>query len=149
MTGDDLLDFDLLKALDPDERDVVCEFLARHDLEAGTVLFEEGDPAAGLVLVAGGRLRLESRRAGELGVVGRGRTLGPFALAAPGGRECRAVAASPARVYLLTREAFLGLADAHPRAACRIAQAALREVGDAFREALDAAAGVDLLRSGQ
>lgn len=149
MTGDDLLDFEILKALDPDERDVVCEFLARRDLDAGAVLFDQGDPADGLVLIAGGRLRLESRRAGELGTVGRGRALGPFALAAPGGRECRSVAETPARVYVLTREAFLGLADSHPRTACRIAQAALREVGDAFREALDAAGGVDLLRSGQ
>lgn len=136
MTGKDLAGFSLLEALDAEEREALCKVLERHELARGEILFEEGDPADGMLLITEGRVRIKCLRTGDLGELGEGQTVGTSSLAGPGPREATAVASSGACVYRLSRDAFHGLVRDEPRVAYKIAEAALRELSDAVRSGL-------------
>ena len=127
MTGRELERFPLLAALEGPEREALARVLESLELEAGACLFEAGDPADGLLLVADGRVALSSEPHAARGEFGPGDTLGANALVAEGLRAARAETLSRARVLRLGRAAFRRFADAQPRAACRLLEALLRE----------------------
>lgn len=141
MSALDLKPFALLAELADDERELVADLVERVDLDPGEQLFAEGQESEGLYLVERGALELSSRRAGALGRVAAGETLGAVSLVAVGPREATAVAREAARVWLLSRESFRRLAYDAPRAACRMLEGSLAELAGAVREELDRFAG--------
>jgi CRP-like cAMP-binding protein len=137
VTSAELKVFALLGELSDEEREAVREELEQIDLGEGDVLFREGEEAHGLVLVVSGHLRLDSRRAGNLGLAGAGAAIGAASLISIGPRESTALAERPTRVFLLRRSAFRRLAEDMPRAACRLAEAVASELSSILRSGLD------------
>ncbi len=72
---------------------------------AGRVLFREGDPPGGLLVVLSGTVRLE-RGGATVGEAGDGETLGTWSLFDDHPRRATAVAATDVRLLVLDREAF-------------------------------------------
>jgi CRP-like cAMP-binding protein len=137
--------FALLREFGADERSALEAELETIELRDGDVLFREGEEAAGLVLLASGRLRTESARAGALGEAGPGAAFGALSLVCVGRREVTATADGAGRVLVLRRSSFRRLAEDAPRAACRLAEAIAADLAGLVREQLDAvvAAQVD------
>jgi CRP-like cAMP-binding protein len=133
---EELKRFAVLAECSDEDREAIAPLLEERQLRAGSPLFREGSESEALVLVAEGALRLESRRAGELGTLGPGGALGGVALVLAGKREVSAVAASPSRLWLLDRAAFRRLVADAPRAACRIAEGVLAQLAGALRDQL-------------
>jgi NTE family protein len=132
---DPLEAFPLLARLRGAERETLARALATLEVEAGTLLFDEGDPALGLVLVAEGRVRVASRRSGVQGELGPGASLGAFSLAAAGVREARAETTSRSRLLLLDRDAYERLVADAPRTACRLLEGVLADTARLLRGA--------------
>jgi CRP-like cAMP-binding protein len=133
----DLKTFALLADLSEDERELVADLLERLALDDGEQLFAEGQESEGLVLVEKGALLLSSRRAGALGQLAAGETLGAVSLVTVGPREATAVASGATHVAVLSRESFRRLADDAPRAACRMLEVALSDLASAVRDGLE------------
>jgi CRP-like cAMP-binding protein len=134
--GADLERFPLLAALDDAEREALAQVLEALELEAGARLFDAGDPADGLLLVADGRIALSSDTHDARGEFGPGETFGASSLFSEGRRAARAETLSRARVLRFRRDAFRSFADAQPRAACRVLEALLREQSRMTHEAV-------------
>lgn len=131
----------LLSRLAPGERRALEQELEAVDVDAGTLLFDEGDEAAGLVLVASGSVRLSASRTAEWTDVGPGTALGVFSLVADGPREARAETTSRSRLLLLSREGYARLAEDEPRAACRLLEGVVADTASLLRGGLDALLG--------
>jgi CRP-like cAMP-binding protein len=134
--------FTLLAEFEPGEQDAIAEVLEELTLDAGTVLFEEGEPAEGLLFLAEGCVRVDSSRDPEVVELAPGASLGAFSLVASGAREARAETTSRARVLVLRRSAFRRFRETDPRAACRLLEAILAETARHSREALELPAQV-------
>jgi CRP-like cAMP-binding protein len=106
------------------------------ELESGARLFEAGDPADGLLLVAEGRVALSSASHAAFGEFGPGDSFGANSLVSEGRRAACAETLSRARVLRLGRDAFRRFADAQPRAACHLLEALLREQACITQEAV-------------
>jgi CRP-like cAMP-binding protein len=129
--------FPILAELAEGELELLEELLEPVTLRAGQQLFREGQEADGLVLLQAGRLRFESDRAGELGEAEPGAAVGAFSLVVVGRREATAVASEDSEVLRLSRTAFHRFAEDSPRGACRVLEAALRDLAGALRKGLD------------
>jgi len=136
VSGAELSRFPLLATLDDAEREALAGALEALELDRGERLFDVGDPADGLLLVAAGRVALASDAHGARGEFGPGAALGAISLVDDGVRVARAETVSRARVLHLGRDAYRRFADAQPRAACRLLEALLREQAHTTREAL-------------
>jgi CRP-like cAMP-binding protein len=134
--ADDLKRFALFNDLDEDERDDLAALLEERDLSPGETLFDAGDEADALLLVARGRVDLSQRGRGEKLAVGAGDWFGGLALFAVGSRGVDAAGAERSELWLLRREDFLRFAEDHPRAAFRIAAALMTDVAQHARAAL-------------
>ena len=145
MNDTDLKRFDLLAELPQDARQAVAEELETLELDAGTTLFEEGEPGEGLLLVVEGGVRVESSRAPRGVELGAGAALGAFSLVVRGPRQARAETTSRSRILVLRRSAFRRFADAEPHAACRLLEAILRETVRLGLAAVLDGGGVDRL----
>lgn len=130
--------FPLLVRLGIEERGVLVQALESLEVDAGTLLFDEGDPAEGLVLVAEGRVRVACRRTGEQAELGPGTSLGAFSLAVHGVREARAETTSRSRLLLLRRDAFERLVADAPRTACRLLEGVLADTARLLRGDIEA-----------
>jgi len=137
----DLEKVGFLSAFTEDDREALAELLEEKTLAAGRRAFSEGSEAEEVVFVISGSLRLKSRRAGDLGCIGAGQTLGGLCLVAVGLREATAMAEEPTRIAVLPRSAFPRLADDAPRTACRLLEAVGAEAGSLLRMTLDQVAG--------
>lgn len=137
--NDPLDRFPLLARLGPLERQALGEELEILDVGPGTLLFEEGDPAEGLLLVAEGRVRVRSRRSAEAAELGAGAALGAFSLALRGVREARAETTSRSRLLLLRRDAYERLAASAPAAACRLLEGVIADTASLLRSELEPA----------
>lgn len=136
-TPADLKAFALLAELSEDEREMVADLLERTSLDDGEQFFAEGQESEGLVLVELGMLLLSSSRAGKLGELAQGDSLGAVSLVTVGPREATAIAKGATRVAVLSRESFRRLSEDSPRAACRMLEAALCDLAGAVREGLE------------
>lgn len=137
MSPTDLKQFGFFADLVEEDLEVLAELLETRALLSGQQLFREGQEAEGLVLVADGRLRLESRRAGVLGFLEAGDVLGGTSLVAVGTREVTAVAEQPTEVHVLSREAFHRFVEDAPRAGARVLEALARELAGILRGGLE------------
>ncbi len=136
MNTTELKRFPVLEELTGEERELLAGELETIELQEGRVAFEEGSDADGLVLVAEGELRLESREHGELGRFGPGAALGGIGLVAPGRREASAVATQACRVLWLGRSDYRRLALDCPPLACKLLEAVIVDFAGAVREGL-------------
>jgi CRP-like cAMP-binding protein len=137
VNGGELLRFPLLDALGEAEREALAGALEPLELPAGACVFDAGDPADGLLLVADGRVALASLPHAARGEFGPGDALGANSLVSGGVRFARAETLSRTRLFRLGPDAFRRFADAQPRAACRLLEALLREQARISREALE------------
>lgn len=78
---------------------------------AGSRLFSEGQPADGMYLVLGGRLRVESSHGELLRVLQTGDAVGELALLTQTPRSATVTALRDTRALLISRESFLQLLD--------------------------------------
>jgi len=132
----DLKRLQLLAELHEEERETIVSELEELWLDAGSVLFEEGEPGEGALFLVEGGVRLSSSRHADTADVGPGAALGVLALASPGPREVRAETTSRSHLLVLRRSAFRRFCDDEPRAACRLLEALLRDTAQHGREAL-------------
>jgi CRP-like cAMP-binding protein len=130
----DLKRFVVFADLSDEECREVASLLEQRTLGPGETLFEEGEEADGLLLVAGGSLELRSRRCPDRARLGVGGVLGGLSLFCVGAREATAAAAERARVFVLRRASYRRLAEDNPRAACRIAEAVAAEAAALARQ---------------
>ena len=114
-----------------DLRRVAARAVVR-DVRRGEHVFEEGAPAQGLFVVMEGRVRLvriaRSGREQVLHSEGPGATLGEVPLLDGGGYVATAVAAEPARLLYLPRDAVLDTCRRHPDVALGIIGVLARRV---------------------
>ncbi len=137
MNEADLKPFPLLSEMREEDREALVELLEEQSVSARVPLFREGSEAEGLVLVARGEVRVESRRCEETFTAGPGTCLGAVSLLLVGPRECSAIAESPVVYYLLPRTSFRRLMDDSPLTACRLAEAIAIDLAGSVREGLD------------
>jgi CRP-like cAMP-binding protein len=132
----DLRRFPLFARLAQDDLEAVAAQLEVHELDAGDVLWREGDGATGLVLLESGALCIESRRDGELGRCEAPACFGAASLVSDGQRESSAAAAGPVRTLELSRTAFARLVEESPRAAARLLSAITADFARILRDGL-------------
>jgi CRP-like cAMP-binding protein len=129
--------FALLSAFDEEQREDLENELEVRVLDADELIFEEGDPGEGLILVAMGEILVTSERRGAAARFGPGTALGALSLVAEGRRESSARTATRTRVLVLDRDGFRRLVDTAPRSACALLEAILIDCADALRAGLD------------
>jgi len=135
--ANELKRFALLASLDEAQREALEAELEARSLDADELIFAEGDPGDGLVLVAKGEILVASERRGGAARFGPGTALGALSLVADGRRESSARAATRAHLLLLDRAGFRRLVDAEPRSACALLEAILIDCAEAVRAGLD------------
>ena len=120
------------RLLPPAERRRLLGRCTEHALEAGEVLFTEGEPCRGLHIVVEGRveLRLLSPRGREqvLHTEGPGATLGEAPLFDHGGYVASAVAAVPTRTLFVPRAEVIAVLRRHPAIAVSLLETMARRV---------------------
>jgi CRP-like cAMP-binding protein len=131
--------FELLSALTEEDREALAELLEEREIVDGKSAFREGRDGEGLVLLARGQLNLKSKRhGGFVGSVTAPDHLGAISLFSLGKREVTAVADGGCTVWELSRSGLSCLADDAPRAAFRLAEAAMTELAGLVRPGVDA-----------
>lgn len=133
----DCKQFELLHEFTAEDAEALAELLDERTVREGRAIFREGDEADGLVLIASGSVRLQSKRDVELSGFEAGSAFGGVSLLVVGKRECNAMAETECRVLTLGRTAYRRLVDDAPRTACRLTEAVVNELVGSFREGLD------------
>lgn len=129
--------FALLAGLGREARLALARAIESVEVDAGTLLFAEGDPAEGLVLLVEGRVRVASQRAPEAAAeLGPGTALGAFSLVERGLREARVETLSRSRLLVLRRDAYEQLAVDAPSAACQLLEGILRDTASLLRDGI-------------
>ena len=130
--------FALLAEFSDDDREALAELLEERKLPSGKSAFREGAEGEGLVLLAEGTLNLKSKRyGGFVGTLQAPYHLGASSLFAMGKREVTALADGPCTIWLLSRSGLARLAEDAPRAAFRLAEAAVAELSSLTRQGID------------
>lgn len=137
MNSSDLKHFAIFVDLSEEERELVEELLETRSLCDGETLFQEGEEADGLALLASGQLHVKSRRSPETGELYPGASLGALSLFRVGVRAVDAVSVGTSDVRLLRREDFRRLVEDDARAACRVVEAILVELAAHAHAALE------------
>ena len=137
MTVDRLKTFSLMASFTDEDREALADLIDERKVAKGRRIFSEGTEAEGMVLVAAGSVRIESRRTGASEVIEGPVALGALSLVSVGPRECTVVAASTCEVLLLPRTSFRRLVDDYPRTACRLIEGMLDEASGLIRAGLD------------
>ncbi len=108
----------LLKHMPPDDLDRLAGFARRRSYQANEPIFVKGDPAAGMMAVVGGRVRIVTYSADGkevvLNVINPGEVFGEIALIDGGERTADAVAMEPTELVVLDRRDFLPLLERNP-----------------------------------
>jgi CRP/FNR family transcriptional regulator, cyclic AMP receptor protein len=93
---------------------------------AGELLFSEGDPCAGLYLIASGRVRIykasPSGREQVLAVEGRGASIAELPVFDGGNYPASAAALEPADLLFISRKDFRNVCLQHPEVALKVLQ---------------------------
>ena len=88
MNGEDLKQFALLAEFSESDRDALIELLDERNLPDGKSAFREGTESEGMILLSAGRLKLKSKRTGDIvGILEAPAHLGAASLFAFGKRE--------------------------------------------------------------
>lgn len=131
------------------ERLLVAPYLDPVVLDAGEVLFTEGEPAESFYVVVDGEVRV-TRTGTPLTEVGPGGSLGELCLAGPQiARSASATAISPVVAFRLTRERFHEVVARRPQIGARLLLRSLELVGDRLRDLTERLAYVEQLAVGE
>lgn len=103
---------DAFRAVPVDQLARLAAVSREQDLPPGTVLFREGDPPGGLVVIIEGTVHLE-RGGAAAGAAEAGETLGAWSLFDEHPRRATAVASTPCRVLVLERDDFYDVLSEH------------------------------------
>jgi glutaminase len=133
-----LAEQDLLRGLAPE---VVAEVEQRSTTRvwpAGTIVFNEGDPADGVYFVGAGQVVADVRVRGQRGrkrlsSVAAGSAFGELALVDGLPRSTRIVALEPTICHVMSPEAFADLQATAPRAAAELSLAIARSLSQRLR----------------
>lgn len=117
------------------------EHLASHmdlyEVKAGTVIFSEGDREAYLVLVTRGAVDIIKSDAQsypkKMYTVTAGKTIGEMSLIDGEPRSASAIAASDARLLVMTAENFAALNETRPRIGLMLVQKIARQMSQLLR----------------
>jgi len=132
----------ILEELGSAGRETLSDFLESRSYDAGFLLFQQGQEAAELIVIAEGRVVL--RQGGnDIARVEAGECLGGVSLLVIGHRECEAAAEGPVEVLSLTRESYLRLRADYPSIALDLQEGILRQLGATLRELLPSIANAD------
>jgi uncharacterized membrane protein len=116
-----LAEVQFFQLLDPEERAALAEILEESCHEAGSVLFEFGDPGDCMYVVCSGAVELSATdKLGQkliLTVCGRGDMFGELSLLDMGTRTARAVVLEPVELLALDRQQLQEFFRRHPDAA--------------------------------
>ncbi len=118
-----LSDVPLFEDLSQDHLRLLAFSAIRRDLDAGTVLFQRGEPAASGFVVATGQVELRAGDEGRgkvLATCRRGYLIGEVPLFIEGKRPATAIATDAATVLELTRDLVLRMMTEYPQVAMRI-----------------------------
>jgi CRP-like cAMP-binding protein len=139
LKGEDLKVFALLAAFTDEDREALADVLEERTLVEGKSAFREGSEGEGLVLLVEGQLNLKSKRyGGFVGTITAPHHLGAVSLFSMGMREVTAVAEASCKLWTLSRSGLWRLADDAPRAAFRLAEAAMSELAGLTRPGIEA-----------
>ena len=108
----------LLRHLPPPDLERLAAFAKMQSLGAGEPVFMKGDPAAGMMVVVSGRVRITSSSADGkemvLNIINPGEVFGEIALIDGVERTADATAAEATELLLLERRDFLPYLERHP-----------------------------------
>jgi len=115
---------------------ILAELAAQRSVGQGTYAFQAGDPSDALSFVARGVLQLVPREGGAaLGEVHPGDTVGGMSLLVEGEHLLSALAATDVELLEISREAFEGIKQTHPRTALKLTLALAQDLAERLREA--------------
>lgn len=137
MSPSEIARIGLFADLAPGELELLLSVGELQALKPGELLCLEGSEADGAILLLEGSLECARDGAGELPRIEAPAALGLAALARPGNREATLKAVGPARVLLLTRNAFHRFSRDAPLAALRVLEAVVSELAGALRGSLE------------
>jgi CRP-like cAMP-binding protein len=138
----------LFKDLTEAERTLIAPFMEQRTLQAGAVLFREGDTAEEFYVVLEGQMRI-SRGKTRLADVGPGGVFGELALARPTRRSATVKALVPTTLYQLNRDDFQQILKQKPTLAARLCLSFVDLVGDRLRDVTDRLAMIERVASGE
>jgi len=114
----------ILKALDPQELDIVGKQMKATKLKKGKILFNEGEQGEGLYFIVDGRLDILKRTVSEsyvfLNSIDKGRSIGEMAIIDKLPRSATVRAFTDVKLLVLTQEGFESLLEEHPRIGIKI-----------------------------
>lgn len=115
-----------LGVTDPSRVAAACSAVEWRKLEAGEVLFNEGDPSDAVYFVVRGRLRREQQNSdAPIGTVGKGGLIGDLGVLSDTPRLGRVVALRHSVVAEMTDDTFLGIAESQPGVLVDMARSAV------------------------
>lgn len=116
----------LFAALDARELEFLAARAAPRSYSTGEMLFSEGDPCAGLYLIASGRVRIFKASPGGrehvLAVEGPGGSIAELPVFDGGNYPASAAAMEPSELLFVSREHFRALCLEHPEVALKVLQ---------------------------
>jgi CRP/FNR family cyclic AMP-dependent transcriptional regulator len=116
----------------PVESDLFSRF--GRELQAGTVIFREGEEGDQLFIVQGGRVKVSRSIGGKeqlLAVLGKGDFFGEMALVTRERRTATVTALEAVRLLAFDREGFLGMINKNPKIALSIIDKLCRRLANA------------------
>ena len=138
-TRDSLRDIGLFGALSDEVLDHLAETLPVRRIDAGDVVFREGDPAREMFVVLGGEVEVLKRgkRGGEtrVALLGPGDWFGEMSILDVQPRSASVTAVAPARLLIVNSEALDGLYRKDVKAYALIVQNVARELSRRLRVA--------------
>jgi CRP-like cAMP-binding protein len=115
---------------------ILAEIAEQRSVGQGTFAFKAGDPSDALSFVARGSLQLVPRDGGAvLAEVAPGDSVGGMSLLVEGEHLLSAVAATDVELLQISREAFEGMKQTHPRTALKLTLALAQDLAERLREA--------------
>jgi CRP-like cAMP-binding protein len=121
-----------------DELEALARVTRVLDVPGGTVLWREGDEADGLHVIAGGKIKVETRlpgpRAVEIATLARGEVLGEMPLLGGGQRWATATAVEDSCLLFLGRVEFGGLVSGASQGALTVRRRLLALVCERLRQ---------------
>jgi CRP/FNR family transcriptional regulator, cyclic AMP receptor protein len=114
-----IINVPLFQSFDTRDIDILSRYFKLYHVEAGAIIFEEGEEGTFMALVMEGRVELR-KRTGSHGLVtisveGTGRLLGEMALIDGEPRSATATFVKPGRMLMMPRENYERLIREHPR----------------------------------
>jgi CRP/FNR family cyclic AMP-dependent transcriptional regulator len=105
-----------------------------QELQAGTVIFREGEEGDQMFIVQGGRVKVSRSIGGKeqlLAVLGKGDFFGEMALVTRERRTATVTTLEPVRLLAFDREGFLGMINKNPKIALNIIDKLCRRLANA------------------